>query len=130
MRLLVLHPQLLQRSCDDCQRWIYDERHQRLLRGGRPVPRPAGVPTPCASCPKQDPQRGGYFDRHAADFAWLLRRRWEVAATGGACLTEAERLDPLLHRNLALAEVVLGEFEAQRIARHVLHALTHPGALS
>lgn len=121
MKLLVLHPQLLQRTCADCRNWIYDERHQPLTRGGQPIPRPAGVPTPCTTCPKGNALDGDYFDRHASGFAWLIRRRHEAIATGGACFSTAERADPLLHRNLGIVEAVLRKLEIEQLL-HQLQA--------
>lgn len=119
MRLIVLHPHILNQNCADCRRYIYDDRGQRMQRAGRPIERPAGVPTPCAGCPKQDPADGAYFDRHAADFAWLIRRRYEAMGTGGACFSAAERADPILHRNLGIVEAVLQKLESQERIRQL-----------
>ncbi|HEX4147701.1 MAG TPA: hypothetical protein VHY20_01885 [Pirellulales bacterium] len=127
MKLLVLHPQLSQRTCDACRRWVFDDRHQRLTRRGQPVPRPAEVPTPCETCPKQNPVDGAYFDRHVSDFAWLIRRRYEAIGTGGACFSPAERADRVLHRNLGIVEAVLRQCEVEQIARHVQKSLMRTG---
>lgn len=44
------------RSCEDCRKWQYNDAAKvggrRLLRGGLPVLRPDGQPTPCYRCPK------------------------------------------------------------------------------
>jgi hypothetical protein len=128
VKLLVLHPQILGRTCADCRCWIYDQRHKKILRRGQPVARPAGVSTPCASCPKENSADGTYFDRHVADFAWLIRRRHEAIATGGACFSATERADPLLHRNLGVVEAVLHKLEIEQLLRHLhqLHAPSTP----
>ena len=115
----MLHPQLLQRTCSACRRWIYDEHHKQLMRRGQPVERPPGVPTPCSTCPKENPADGAYFDRHAGDFAWLIRRRHEAIATGGACFSAAERADPMLHRNLGVVEAVLHKLEVEQLLRQL-----------
>jgi hypothetical protein len=128
VKLLVLHPQILDRTCADCRRLIFDERHKKLTRRGKPVERPAGVPTPCDTCPKQNAIDGAYFDRHQHDFAWLVRRRYEAIATGGACFTPAERSDALLHRNLGIVEAVLRQCEAERLAHRLLNfSFKRPG---
>jgi len=124
VKLLVLHPQLLEQTCSACRRWIYDQRHQKITRRGQPVARPAGVPTPCSTCPKANPADGAYFDRHAADFAWLIRRRHEAIATGGACFSAAERADPLLHRNLGVVEAVLRKLETEQLLGQLRAALS------
>ena len=54
MSLLLTHPEVAYRSCEDCKRWIYDDKtgERRNLRTGEPMERPRGVPTPCLRCPK------------------------------------------------------------------------------
>lgn len=124
VRLLALHPRILDRPCSDCRAWLYDERHQLILHRGQPIARPPGVPTPCSTCPKHDPLDGAYFDRHATNIAWLIRRRAESAATGGACLTRGERRDAILHRNLGIVDAVLGQLEAEHMADRIAALLS------
>lgn len=52
MWLALAHPEIDARSCDDCERWLYDEDGKRSERAGAPVPRLPGMPTPCHKCPK------------------------------------------------------------------------------
>lgn len=57
MKLRILHPAFADRSCDECEKYLYDEKGYLVTRRGNgniPLPqvRPAGVPTPCAVCPK------------------------------------------------------------------------------
>jgi hypothetical protein len=59
--LVLLHPQVAARSCTDCVRWLHDDAGdefgpvtRRPARTGSPVPRPAGMPTPCHRCPKTE----------------------------------------------------------------------------
>jgi hypothetical protein len=130
VKLLVLHPQILAQPCSECRQWVYDDRHRKLLRGGQPVARPPGVPTPCSSCPKQNAIAGAYFDRHVHDFAWLLRRRHEISGTAGACLTAAERADPLLHRNLGVVDALLRQIEREQLVRQIVQSLTRSGVLA
>lgn len=55
LRLLLWHPLWANRSCDDCEKYLYDEDGQitrRPARIGLPVLRLPGQPTPCYSCPK------------------------------------------------------------------------------
>lgn len=40
-------------TCIDCQTWVYDTKSwKKETRGGQPIDRPPGTPTPCHSCPK------------------------------------------------------------------------------
>lgn len=62
VQLLLLHPAVASRSCDDCQRHLYNEQTGRRLedRTGRPLPRPKGTFAPCraklGACPKGSPE--------------------------------------------------------------------------
>lgn len=56
MQLLLLHPEVAYRSCEDCKKFIYN--HETGVRedwppgSGRPVPRPPGMLPPCSIGPK------------------------------------------------------------------------------
>ena len=55
--LILMHPEVANRSCEDCARWLYDEKTgKRLERNNQGLARPAGTPTPCWNCPKKSPQ--------------------------------------------------------------------------
>lgn len=81
MRLLLLYPEVAARSCEDCQKWWYDDLQadgtvkfthklvgiERVEQAARSQPekrsefmeqvcrRPANSPTPCDKCPKVSP---------------------------------------------------------------------------
>ena len=107
MKLLVFHPQLLGRSCHDCQQWLFDERHQKVLRAGKCVPRPPGSPTPCWKCPKKNPEHGARLERALPQAARCLDLYYQVQGSAGACLSPAERGDAIVRRNLGIAHAVL-----------------------
>jgi hypothetical protein len=55
--VILLHPEIAARSCDDCQKYLYFDRGPsdfgvRVERGGKPCPRPKNVKPPCKWCPK------------------------------------------------------------------------------
>lgn len=58
MSLLLLHPEVAKRSCEDCQRWVYDDRpgcfaaEPMTIRGHKIVRPPIGK-LACSYCPKQ-----------------------------------------------------------------------------
>lgn len=66
MQLILLHPEVAFRPCEDCQRYVYD--HESGVReefppgSGNPVPRPAGLSPPCSqgpsACAKISPDAG------------------------------------------------------------------------
>ncbi len=66
MQLLLLHPEVAYRSCDDCQKYVYDHetgRKEEFPEGsGNPVLRPTGMLPPCSTgpsaCAKVTPESG------------------------------------------------------------------------
>jgi hypothetical protein len=81
LRLLLLYPEVAARSCEDCQKWWYDDLQadgtvkftsklvgiERVEQAAKSQPekrsefmeqvcrRPANTPTPCDKCPKVSP---------------------------------------------------------------------------
>jgi hypothetical protein len=60
LRVLLLSPDVAARSCSDCVRyWYFDKGPgqfgDRVMRGGKPLPRPATSPARCDWCPKIAP---------------------------------------------------------------------------
>jgi hypothetical protein len=117
--LLLAHPRLVRQTCDLCRQWVFDSQYRRLMRHGQPVARPAGAPTPCITCPKKNPVDGARFDRSVSYFVRLLRRYHEIVGTGGACLTAAERVEPILHRDLGLIHAALRQADSVETARQL-----------
>lgn len=103
----MLHPTVAAIDCVDCAQWIFNLQtgQRETVRIGPqriPVPqrRPAGIPTPCASCPKLSPQQAEL---------WRLSRKneqtyhlWQRAqATFGRAIPDHLEQDTLLARNFA-----------------------------
>ena len=51
MRVAALHP-IWDRSCEVCETYLFNSDGRPTLRGGLPVLRPEGAPTPCHKCEK------------------------------------------------------------------------------
>ena len=123
VRLILNEPAILGRTCAECRRWVFDERHRHVKHRGALLARAPGVPTPCHSCPKHDAEQGERFDRQATAVMGLIARSREVAATCGACLFAAERVDNRLHRRLAVVQAVQRSIELQDTARLVVEQI-------
>ena len=121
---MLFHPRILARSCDDCQRWLFDDDHQKILRVGIPVRRPAGSPTPCWKCPKQNPRQGRPLERDLPRIGRAVELYFRIRGTAGSCLSAAERRDPLLARGMALVDALLRRAELEQTARTVSIFLT------
>lgn len=126
MRLLLFHPGPASIRCDDCKRYIYDletgERKTHPGPGGRELPdlRYPGMPLPCENCPKQSPAKEKEY--RLSDRNWKTLELYEqVRASAGACLSEAERRDPILRRNLAIIDRIMRQYERRRSAEELSH---------
>lgn len=107
MNLILLHPQLLERTCARCQTWLYDDRHRIVRRLGQRVRRPPGTLLPCWKCPKQSPAASAGCERDLDRIARTVRLYFEVLATAGRCLSDREACDALLVRHLAIVDAVV-----------------------
>jgi len=61
VQLLLLHPDVAFRDCEDCKKWIYNEETGEIeTKGDQKVPRPKGIKPPCGyktkGCPKGTPE--------------------------------------------------------------------------
>lgn len=110
MRLLLFHPGLMQTTCQDCKKYLYDPKTWKLqtYRAGAehkklPCLRPVGVPTPCDTCPRGSPtrERASQLNRRSVG---VLQLYLQVRATGGACLDAGMRRNGVLMRDLSLID--------------------------
>jgi hypothetical protein len=89
VQIEILHPDLVYRDCDHCQRFFYEEDGPdkgkvRLDRNGEPLDRPPGTSPPCRrsqGCPKGTPENQRVltdYNRKAWDFhkRCKLTGRW------------------------------------------------------
>jgi hypothetical protein len=111
---LLFHPRLLQRTCALCQRWLYDDEHSVLTRGGQRICRPPGSPTPCWKCPKQSPAHAAGYERDLDRIVRVVELYHRVRATAGRCLSDREAHDPLTTRYLAIVDRLVRQLERAR----------------
>lgn len=115
------HPALAERSCDDCQRWIYDERGRRRWRVDRWVEWPAGLGPDCFRCPKCEgndrpgPETGRNATLTMRNLA-TLHRYFEHKATPGPVDSIARRNFGLLERVFAARDRATQEAIAESLA--------------
>ncbi len=61
MLLLLEHPDIIRRSCEDCAKYQYGEDGKRVIRRGKPMLRGVGNKSPCRygtdRCPKGTPEQ-------------------------------------------------------------------------
>ncbi len=105
---MLCHPEVASRSCEDCAKWLYDEKTGRKMeRGGQPLARPAGTPTPCWNCPKKSPQEAKLIElsrKNMAAYDYYLMAR---APLGGRLPADLTTL-----RNHAIIEQQVRHAEA------------------
>lgn len=120
MRLLILHPQVATRSCEDCQQHVYDEKTgRRQEHRGEPVKRPKGTFPPCGygpdKCPKGNPKAG----RELTLKNWLAWEHFQECNATGQFPD-----DEIARTNARLIRGVLDEIERneQQLMRMMLEA--------
>lgn len=106
MRLLLLHPAVANRSCDDCRKYLYHDKPGQfgdaVTRGGRPVRRPLNTLPPCAYCPKQPPTVPER-DRTPLTAEDLSEKNWQAYQHYGECKAVGEFPDDdIVRRNAAI----------------------------
>ena len=119
MKLILLHPQILNRSCASCQHWLFDDDHHLILRLGQPIARPPGSPTPCWKCVKKSPHAARGLERDLPETASALELYYRLRATGGGCLSDAQRCDPLLARHMAIIDALVRQAERDQLVRMI-----------
>jgi hypothetical protein len=113
--LWLTNPELSTRSCDNCKKWLYREDGTIAKRRGHKLRRPPGQKPPCRTCPKESPEKAWQYELHQRN--WLaLDVYWEVQATSGVCLTDVEKSDSILMRNLATIHRIMTEFRNRSLA--------------
>jgi hypothetical protein len=118
--LLLFHPRIAARSCDDCRAWLYDETGARVLRAGQPVARPANTPTPCSACPKIPASAPVRTSVHAIELS--ERNRAAYSHYLGCLATRAFPDDPIVRRNASVIHQVR-EMHAQLHQDRLIHLL-------
>lgn len=110
------------RSCEDCQKWWYDDDGANgkwstkiVGRGGvnfeRPKDPKTGQPkTPCEWCPKKSPEEAPKFELSAKnEAAYTLYRR--LKAMRWTTVTPAMKRDEVLQRNVEIIDALVSAQE-------------------
>lgn len=112
MRLVLLHPEIVGRSCADCKAWMFDDSPTRLsgrkfVRAGQPQPRPPNLPTPCHQCPKI-PAGADPKPENAVE---LSPKNWRAYSHYLECraVLKFPDADPIVRRNAVLIRMVEDE---------------------
>ena len=110
MRLILFHPEF-DRTCADCQKYLYDDDGllvRRPARTGLPVLRPKGAATPCHKCPKI-PKGEAPLPTNAQELSEKNRRAFGHYLQCRAVGRFPE--DPIVRRNAVVIREVHDEFE-------------------
>lgn len=111
------------RTCDSCQKWIYDENTGRRKRWPDPdtgefMKRPEGSQTPCTSCPKtswsrtKTPEIGKQAELSSKnEKTWSLYHR--IHGCGGMA---AFNLDAITIKNMGIIHELVSEHERTHLA--------------
>lgn len=111
MLLLLQHPAIARLSCSFCQKWQHNDG-KVLERGGKPVRRPIGMPTPCGSCPKKSPEESRGLERDLPRIRRALQLYYESKA---GTLPTSWRRDSILRQHLGIIERLVSRYQQSEL---------------
>lgn len=127
MRLEISNPEVAFRDCAHCRKYIYDEKtgEPRMIRGELRE-RVKGPPCEIDVCKKG--HWSNPIEIRPQDMP-AIRLYEAVQATGGACLNEAEKNDPLCLLVLSTLHAIISGAERQTMASSITMGVVAAGAL-
>lgn len=121
--MLLFHPVIAARSCEECAKWWFDDDPANgkwttkiINRGGRDFERPKDPKTkqpmtPCGQCPKRSPEEAERFELSEKNQqAYQCFRRFR--ALKGANITPAMKRDEVFGQNMELIDTIVRAHEA------------------
>jgi len=118
LRMLMAHPEVATRSCDDCKKWLYNPDGTRAKRGGKDVLRPKGSETPCHECPKKSPE-----EAHEYELSLKNMKAVQFHSVSKACgfrnLTPDMANDPIVQKNFTIIEGIEKHFDREQLAKSI-----------
>jgi hypothetical protein len=102
--LQITHAEVAARTCEECKKWMYRDDGSLILVKGKPMLRPAGVKTPCITCPKcigtaKTSQEGCKCDLSNKNLLTIKRYYEHLAAPGP--------VDDIMRRNFGVIRQVI-----------------------
>lgn len=135
----MFYPVLAGLPCATCKKYVIDydwDTHRgtgEITRWGKSPglreklqERVAGVPLPCDRCPKESPDKEHEHvlsNKNVQAYSHYL----EVKASSGCCLSDAEREDRTLRRNLAIIDSIAREAEQYHLAKRIADRIPYMG---
>lgn len=120
--MLLRHPAIALRDCEQCQKFLFDERTGRRVtdKRGNPVPRPKRTLAPCryakGICPKGTPEKQRSLSaRNLLAYQHYL----ECKATGDF------PSDPIVRRDAAIIRRVEDEAHEERLSATLTRLISH-----
>jgi len=123
--MLLHHPEIGSLKCSDCKRWIYDiKTGKKLERHGEPQRRKPGTTLPCATCPRESPEKEAETTLMPCNEKTLMLY---LAVRGGAALTQEESEDPIIRRNFAMLQIIHDNWRQRNQANELTQGLMAAG---
>lgn len=116
--MLLRHPEIANRSCADCKKYVYKSNGELLRRPahvGEPVLRSPGSPTPCWSCPKIPADEPEKTSAGAIELTEKNRQAFWHYQQCKAVGSFPD--DPIVRRNAAIIASVLKQIDDLRLDR-------------
>lgn len=126
MRLLLFHPGAASIDCAECQKWAFniETGEKQTFKSGPtrellPMALGPNDAPPCHKCPKGSPEKAKELE--LSEKNWAAFAHYEESKVAG--LSEEERRDPIIRRNMALIERIVSEKRNGDQARNLAEAL-------
>ena len=129
------HPAVATRSCQSCQEWQYNETDGATGKAGEIAERRGvklkrvGLP-PCKQCVKKSPSQAREYELSPRNQK-ALNLYYATRAMHGANLTDEQKRDAIVQRNMSLIEQIVKPFEDEqagiRMSNAVLIAVSSVG---
>jgi hypothetical protein len=120
------HPEVANRSCDECKLWQFNEKDgltgkkgQIAERAGHKLRR-IGAP-PCKTCPKESPEKAKEHELSERNYR-TLELYYASRAMSCANLTDDMKRDAIVQRNFAIIDRIVRAYESERSLFAILPA--------
>ena len=128
MELILYHPEVADRSCEDCRKWMYDHQKgkQVLDRQGQPVPRPPQAKPPCEYAIGQSLERRKRVCAKISPSAGLElnARNWQAYLHYLECRAVGQFPDdPIVRQNAQILRSLHDAADSYRLSNTILSAM-------
>jgi hypothetical protein len=126
--LILSHPEMIQRTCEECQKYVYQDTIEEMSseklidkRTSLPLLRPPGGRLPCQRCPRV--AHVAAKDKHPGNAVDIMERTWKIYRHYRECRAVGQFPDdPIVRSHAAEIRAVEDQLE-RREERQLLQTI-------